>query len=762
MGKLSERNISDRIKSVLDARKSQEPLVEREIAYWENIQGLLGQLDRVVRDLRDDDSGNQALAQVAELDVPALRTVASETLAALAHVRARVSRKTINIGVSGRARMGKSTLLQSLSGLGDNQIPSGDGPPVTAVRSRIFHSLTQSRAVLITHTEASFCAQVLAAYHNALGLPSAPATLGEFADYRYPASVTDLGSDKAERVLVAPLLKRLREMQESLPYYRQYLTGERREVKLPDLREWVAYPAEGPAGTVPARLYLAVREALITCPFPLDEAIDLALVDLPGLGEVVADAEERHLEGLVNDVDFVIMAKRPVATEGMWRTEDGECLKLSGRAAGAAAVRDFVAILVNSGGCKQPDIDALRTAITKDVNEGVEGRFYRVITADAKDRAVVREQVLGPVLDHLAVALPRMDAAVIEHARELSAAGRQRLLSLADGLLAGLRSIMTPTPVEELIAKATELREEVAGSLQDWIEVLRERAAEGYADDEFYDRVEEVKEAVRNWILDGFGEGQDAWTDRALKQMRVNKSSASFAEDALNSIRVEISRRLGDIDDLLERRRRGFWADLLTALGPRFGGLAENAGDPQAALRLLAERLREAPDPCPTLAESLDLVLDVRLDYRTRALPKVRQALEVLLPHPGSGPATDMTSLLTVPLTGEGAKEIYTSVSDMAREALHDAGQVLAREPGTTNLVLFAYGEQFEDAFIRSEASEGEFRRIAEAFRDQLWPGDANGPATATARVQRARTALTNLKRALEEPAAPTSGGMQS
>jgi hypothetical protein len=185
-----------------------------------------------------------------------------------------------------------------------------------------------------------------------------------------------------------------------------------------------------------------------------------------------------------------------------------------------------VAILVNAGGCRPPDIDALRSAITKDVNEGVDGRFYRVITADAKDRAQVREQVLGVVLDHLSVALPRMDAAVIENARELSAAGRQTLLSRADGLLAGLRAIMTPTPTQELIANATGLRAEVAVSLQDWVEVLRERAAEGYTDDEFYQRVEEVKATVKDWILDGFGEGLDAWTDRALKEMRVNKSSA--------------------------------------------------------------------------------------------------------------------------------------------------------------------------------------------------------------------------------------------
>jgi len=36
------------------------------------------------------------------------------------------SRSTLNIGVIGRARQGKSRLLQSLTGLGTEEIPSGD------------------------------------------------------------------------------------------------------------------------------------------------------------------------------------------------------------------------------------------------------------------------------------------------------------------------------------------------------------------------------------------------------------------------------------------------------------------------------------------------------------------------------------------------------------------------------------------------------------------------------------------------------------
>ena len=54
-------------------------------------------------------------------------------------MRKRFGRDTVNIGVAGRARVGKSTLLQSMTGLGDEQIPSDSGLPVTAVRSQIFN-----------------------------------------------------------------------------------------------------------------------------------------------------------------------------------------------------------------------------------------------------------------------------------------------------------------------------------------------------------------------------------------------------------------------------------------------------------------------------------------------------------------------------------------------------------------------------------------------------------------------------------------------
>ena len=62
----------------------------------------------------------------------------SDTLASLGLLKARFSRSTLNIGVSGRARVGKSTLLQSIAGLHDEQIPTGSGLPVMPCAAGFF------------------------------------------------------------------------------------------------------------------------------------------------------------------------------------------------------------------------------------------------------------------------------------------------------------------------------------------------------------------------------------------------------------------------------------------------------------------------------------------------------------------------------------------------------------------------------------------------------------------------------------------------
>ncbi|MFI1030003.1 hypothetical protein [Streptomyces sp. NPDC020951] len=742
----------ERLDAVLRRRRAQLPVVDEQVGRWRRIHRLAAELGAAVLG-GDPSADDPAQAVLSSLDADTMVRAAQDCLDVLATVRARVSRATVDIGVSGRARNGKSTVLQSLSGLDDRQIPSGRGQPVTAVRSRIHHSATDRGARLAMHSETSFLQDVIGPYHTELGLLPAPRDLSEFVNYAYPR--VD-GVSGPEQPRLAPLLARVREAQDALATYRHCLTGEVRGVDLSDIREWVAYPETGQGGAV-KRPYLAVRDATITCPFPIEDVTALGLVDLPGLGELVPAAETHHVDGLRNDVDFVIVVKRPTDTNAMWAKEDADALELVASVCGVADVRDFALILVNTGECLPENVRALDDDLRERLNGSDADRGYWVILADGADRDLVRDEVLQPVLEHLATALPRMDEAVIEDAvgvcRDRTARIRAQLADWSDAL----RTAAVPTATEQVIARAAALREEVAASVQAWVDTLRERTADDYEDTEYFARVTEVHEDVREWVLSGFGEGVEAWQRRALNRFRVDRASLPFAFAQLNGARVEIARRCSAVDDLLTQRRDDYWTGLVTALGPRLARLIDEAGParpvrPQDSLMTLSRVLRDASDPCPTLAETLEVALDIRLDYHTRVLPRLRRALDVLCPEPDDpSRETGPTSLLSVPRTADGAELLLERITQLARQAAYDAQSVLVQEPTATAQALFAYGEQFEDAFVRSESSEAEFRRLVGGFHGRMWPGDRTGTRAATERVRQVRGLVTALRELLTD-----------
>jgi hypothetical protein len=744
-------DVQDRIEDVLRARRDALPLIEQEIGRWSEVQGLLAELTDAVASAAEVDEQDGSAVVDFDVDTAGLELLAAQAQAALATVRSRVARRTVNIGVSGRARNGKSTLLQSLSGLGDEQIPAGQGQPVTAVRSRIFHSDTTRGAQLTMYTQQSFCTEVVAPYFRALGLAPEPCSLRDFERFDLAAAARGLPAEQLEPN--RPVLARLEEMHESLATYRELLTGEVRSVEIDDLRRWVAYPRRSP-GTTPDRRYLAVRDAVITCGFPIEDVVSLGLIDLPGLGELVPNAEAHHLAGLENDVDFVIVVKRPDETNAMWSKPDQASLNLIAQACGAAPIRDFCTILINSGGCSEVNVDAVTDDIRAQLNEGRDGTNYQVWTADAADRAAVSADVLGRALEHLSAALRRMDAAVLDEAMTRCAQARRELETQLARMARAVRTISHPTAVEELIERADRLHNELTVSVQDWVEDLRRRTADPYEDEQFLERVEQLREEIRGWVLDGFGLGRTEWLEHAHIEMRKAGASAKFSTDALNSARNEIARRFGDIDDVLLQRREEFWRGLVAALGPRLRRLLPGASAEQS-LAQLATALRDAPDPCPHLADTVEVVLDVRLDYRTRVLPTMRRLLDSLRPEsvdPATGTAR---SPIVVPPTAEGAEQLYQAVTGLSRQAVYQAGKLLEKETQTMALALLAYGEQFEDMLIRSSSSHAEFRRLVGMYRDEIWPEERSGPATATAKVQR----VVRLARELTETLAGVSRG---
>src|SRR5437762_644341 len=113
---------------VAEIVQTREPLVKR----IEEQRINLLKLGRALRNLANLQtqlmrSRNTHLSeQIKGVDLSTLQDGIQRELGTLARLQTRFARQTLNVGVIGRARQGKSRLLQSLSGLSEQEIPTGD------------------------------------------------------------------------------------------------------------------------------------------------------------------------------------------------------------------------------------------------------------------------------------------------------------------------------------------------------------------------------------------------------------------------------------------------------------------------------------------------------------------------------------------------------------------------------------------------------------------------------------------------------------
>ena len=249
--------LEERIGQALADRAEQRPFVEQLTETWEKLTAHYQELidsvqvldtalsattapvrDRLVVDgvvgvLRRPPGGGEAESE-------RLTKKLGDVRAQLETLLGRVRRETVNIGVIGVTKAGKSTLLRTITELPETVIPTTRFRPTTAAASRIYHTPGAPSAVLDLHTWESFRDSYLAALHREAGLTDVPTTPEEFSRHRYAAPGTiesgPAGTDDVVRKLIAA--------QASLDSYLGLLGGSARTttVEFARLRSYVAYP----------------------------------------------------------------------------------------------------------------------------------------------------------------------------------------------------------------------------------------------------------------------------------------------------------------------------------------------------------------------------------------------------------------------------------------------------------------------------------------------------------------------------------------
>lgn len=375
----------------------------------------------------------------------------------LGELEAEFTRDTLNIGVSGAARTGKSTTLQRVTGLNDSQIPSGGKYPVTAVRSEIYNS-ARNVAVVSFKTERDFIEGYVSAH---------VANVNECLPEGSKLSIGSVAALKAAKlpeklegtvvVGATDSLKRLQEAKRSASTYERYLGSSPIEVSLDDVRSYVTYPAPGIeqselSGTAADRRYLAVELAQVYCQFPNLGGARVALIDLPGLGEIGDSASQIHLKGLEDKVDQIFLVMRPTAAKAF--VDDKVARNLDELAVIQPAVRrgDLVIAGINiDNEAGQEAAEALRAHFASEVNAGRADGGYAIVDYSAVDDESVAGMFAG-LLDRLGTLLPRMDEQKVSYCMGAVDVSTQ-VKSAADELVRAMDRIMRNIPSTDRVMK---------------------------------------------------------------------------------------------------------------------------------------------------------------------------------------------------------------------------------------------------------------------------------------------------------------------
>ena len=754
--------IATQLDSILATRAARLRTLDANLAGWK------ARADEVARTLAAVSAAEQVNPDLAGASAT-LRTVGDALRRVLedgAKVRARFARDTLCIGIGGAARMGKSTFLQSVTGLEETQIPTSDKYFTTAVRSQIENSANENTAIADFHSEESFLREVIAPMCGAIRIAT-PTNLPAFRTARFelPDGVTH--TQEADDVL-----QRLTDAQSHLSDYERYLTGERgRRIHLGELRPFVAYPD---GGIVKAGPYLAVANLVIRVPFPSTDVSRLRVVDLPGLGEAGRDLAKVQTAGMADVCDVTLLVKRPTDANVQWTTVDTNALDAMSEAVPLLDDQTkYTAILANVGGC-----DEERARLCVEAIGAALKRPFEIIPCDARNRKAVVDETMPKILDFLARNLPAIDAAILAR---LGKSADAAIASAKRDIEAVASRVRALAPAGQgFLAFAKSLTDAVAGVL-----VEQERAAKEKSfgnDKEWDDEVTRIHDAVVKWVKDGCGyESREALLEEIRKEiMRKNAQPA----DVINECRVKFRNEWEAMDLHLSSRIAALLAGVMEALrGVMHDFVPTRTATDLAAVRAqiiaFAERidarmtdlgddeaLRELSRPLRRIAE-FDLQFRFHLEPMLHAtthllvaneLPLVKgyedaakfhEALEKKLLEAADAYSSGMRK------SGTGNSAALERKKKLFEKAIPDASvradviALLEQSMGSAqsfcpNRIFAAVVETFADAFIRSKNSAKAFQILAREWRDELSPA----PDEKTRLTNAAAGALTALVKA--------------
>lgn len=680
--------ITNQIANILQKRKATADEPKREKERLESLELRIRQLENLRQQLIHQPSNSSVLVeQLRQIDFSKLLALIVQEQEVWENLWKRFNRDTVNIGVAGLARQGKSTFLQKVAGLSDAEIPSSDRMPCTSVQSNIYHSKQDTYGLVHFHSQTSFLEEVILPYYQELGF-SPPRNLAEFRNKPFPSAPTNPRQPaKADSVY-----RHLHdEYYDHFDGYARLLQQQKRAeiITKQQIKEYVSqeYDSEGNPLLFS---HLAVQKVDIFCCFPKTDVEKVALVDMPGLGDTRLGDAERMIKALGQDVDFILFVRRPPAQGGFWGQSDVDLYDGAYQALKDKLPLEEWSFMVlnydgqNGNGCQ--DLENTR------VNKGI--HVKKCLKANCNNPEAANN-VLGEVLFYLANNIVRLD---------------KQYMSACQSSLNALQ-----IEVKAELEKARKALEQYGDSYAEYVN-LRDQFVEG-----LYDSIEGLRHQLRQ-------EPKQPDPDfKAQVDAAIEKCNQEPGIPKLEQIQSQINRKGFDgayfwsiqqmrsnllkhfhplevgLKESLDKKKYEI-AEILIKLG--LGGMTEKRGT--EFLEALAQKL---PAKSNSLKLGFQFLATFEFLYKGFIQSIVWRKISKNFP-----------SDTNIPLaTPDDINGILTHLQDHHQEAINNCQKALDGLALLIAEVGHSMVEEFADHITRGEGVEQEWDIFLGKFRTQVW-----------------------------------------
>ena len=661
----------------------------------------------------------------------------------ISSLRHRFSRKTLNIGVVGRARQGKSKLLQSLTGLSGNVIPDGDLGDCTGVSSTIFHDpeATTASARLEFHTEKTLLQEVIWPYFDALELPNRPISLQDFAAHE----ISDKFPHPSPTTAQEAKYKRLHEYHQNIQQY-SHLIGRSPEEKSED--EIKGFISRSYQEGMPTQYkYVAVRGAEIRCRFPNSDVGKIALVDTPGLGHSGVGDEERLIQTLGRAVDLMLFIRTPGKGGGDWRDFDFNLYDIVSKAVGGhLPIQDWAFMVLNHFQEEKGDLskyEHMKNSLARNPL-----RFARpAIICDCSNPEQVDRRVLEEALNYLAAKITIIDSQYSEHCRQKIKHFQEKLSREIGMANVAIEEYSSESPLFE--NKFNEYWSDLTHRLENIVRGFEEISDQD--DDEFSTAIERVIESAATAAIS---------IDNISYFQRSRDEKGSYLEAlcaAMHEIRAEISTRFieldGNLQSLLTVRKK----ELVRAFN---GKILLGSPDEEPGEKALDGTEKRIPESLPILKLSFRTLANFNVSYAGIIQRRIRNALHSLEPDRQSdrilSPQIELGTLIQgavaelenqtiedhtqailverlIEIVEERAKDqirtqeqraqhIQNILGELQKDTVRRCREALSDLKSAPNRFSYIMAIEFADRVLRSRGVKTEWRIFLNKIKADIWP----------------------------------------